>query len=308
MFTYQIYGILIQSNVPLPVGNEDLEERNGIEGTLLFEVELLKPLLPPPIMEGDYAIISHDKRHVYLNRLIGRYIISFDGSYVRYHPFEECDPKVAGGYFVGVVLPYILQMRGFIPLHGSSVVAGDKVWGFLGGTHIGKSTLQTEFIKQGYTFFSDDVISLKAKERNILAFPGYPAVKLEQVSRNNLPDNMVVRINLLPVGATKSVYSLSPNVVQKTPLPLGGLVILDPRSPEVDENIECKVLKKTESVMSLLANTFTLSLTNTAIQKNYIDAFGTKEFMDIQIWKVKYSRNFEKLNELFLKLSNLLRS
>lgn len=306
MFNYQIYGLSIQSEVLLPAGQESLEEPSNLNEKLFFEVDLSKPKLPPPSMEGDYALVSPDKRHVYLNRLIGRYIISPDSKYVRYHPFEGCDPSVAPGYFVGVVLPYILQLRGYIPLHGSGVVINKKVWGILAGPGVGKSTLQTEFIKQGYTFFSDDVISLQVTE-NVIAFPGYPALKLERVPRSNLPDEIITGTYFLPDGATKSVYSLSSEVVQKKPLPLGGLVLLDPIFTETEEIINISDVKRTDAVISLLTNTFTLGLTNIELQQNYINIFTTKEFMDIPIWRARYPRNLNKLSELCHTLLNLIK-
>jgi hypothetical protein len=305
VYHYQIYGLSIHSNIKLPIGKEfNMAES---EGTLQFEGDFSFPYLTPPQRFGDHVTITTDNKHIYINRLIGQYSISNNAEFIRYRPFSSSDKSRAGSYFVGVVLPYILQMKGFVPLHGSGIVIGEKVWGFLAGPGAGKSTLQTEFLKKGYRFFSDDVLAIKRNNKGIRVFPGYPGVKLEKKVRENLPDYFVSGVELLPVGATKSIYLLSLNTVCQTSLSLGGLFILDPK-PDSEEQIQINTIKGPEAVISLLTNTFTLGIVNRRVQRNYVEFFSSRLIQEIPIWKIQYPRDFNKLPSVVSELLAMIKS
>lgn len=241
--------------------------------------------------------MSSGRGHVYMNKRVGRYLISEDGSRVKYTTFEGIDYDSVGGYFVGVVLPYVLQVRGYIPLHGSSVVIGGRAWAFLGGPGVGKSTLQTQFLREGYTFFADDVIALR-EEGELIAYPGYPALKLEPESRFHLPNKIVTGEQFLAEGATKAVYSLAPDVVSHEPVPFGGILLLDPDCTSQRQDVQFIRPGKSERVLALMGNTFTLSVTHQEMQKRYLAAFSSRHFQEVPIWRVQYLHHYDLLPEI----------
>jgi hypothetical protein len=309
MYYYKLYGLSIASDVMLPVGKQTDRFSEGQEELLRFEVELSKQVPPSIQGEGDYVVISKEGQHEYINLQVGKYVITPDTRHVRYIPFPGCDPSTdAGGCFAGVILPYVLQLRGFIPLHGSGIAFGNKAWGFLAGPGTGKSTLITQFLKKGYKFFSDDVIPVAVTRDELRAFPGYPGLKLEQESRKNLPNKSVIETQILSAEATKRVYVLENELVEQSPLQLGGIFILDPVSPNDMKRIEYSEIKGPDRIITLLTNTFTLGIINKSVQRNFLMEFSKPVFLKTPMYKIKYPREYKVLDDLVNTIVYLIKS
>jgi hypothetical protein len=309
MFHYFIYGFSIQSQIPLPAGRGLPEKAKPLEGDIDFRI-LSAPATKPPVMDGDQVTVHTDRSRTYANRLIGEYHISEDGSKVTFRPYaRQVNELMAGGFFVGVVLPYILQFQGLIPIHGSGILIRNRVWGFLGGPGIGKSTLQTQLLNQGAEYFSDDVIPLKIEDEQIFSFQGYPAVKLEPSISEMFASHLFIDVQNLPDGATKAVYCLSPEKlpVQKV-YPLGGLFLLHPHGPDREnyQEIEIEKLRGSEAVIQLLGNIFTVGIIDPLTQLQFLSKLSLLVEKNL-VYRLSYPRKLEKLPELVLRIEKTIK-
>ncbi len=81
-------------------------------------------------------------------------------------------------FLLGSAMGALLYQRGLLPLHGSVVAFGDKAYGFLGPSGIGKSTLAAALCQRGGRLVGDDICALRADHDGIRVLPGYPKQNL----------------------------------------------------------------------------------------------------------------------------------
>lgn len=80
---------------------------------------------------------------------------------------------------LGIVMATILQQRGNIVLHGSSVLLDGKAVIFLGNKGEGKSTLANWLVGNGFALLSDDICSLESRDgHNYLIQPAFSSMRL----------------------------------------------------------------------------------------------------------------------------------
>ncbi|MGK0537327.1 hypothetical protein ACSG5Z_31810, partial [Bacillus sp. 'calajunan'] len=73
----------------------------------------------------------------------------------------------------------------------------NDAWGIMAGPGGGKSTTQISLLKKGINFFTDDVIPLSISESGVLAYPGYPALKLGEQSLTLADEKQFTSVSLL---------------------------------------------------------------------------------------------------------------
>jgi hypothetical protein len=76
------------------------------------------------------------------------------------------------------VLPFWLELKGFVTLHGSAVSISGKIVAFIAHSRTGKSTLAAAFLQQGHALLTDDVLPLIRSAAGYLAYPGYPVMRM----------------------------------------------------------------------------------------------------------------------------------
>jgi len=79
---------------------------------------------------------------------------------------------------VGSAFAVILQQRGQLWLHASSVGSNNQGVAFLGNSGWGKSTLVSTLHAKGYDFITDDVLSIDLETSPPQVIPSYPEVRL----------------------------------------------------------------------------------------------------------------------------------
>ncbi|WP_286925400.1 MULTISPECIES: hypothetical protein [Lysinibacillus] len=219
--------------------------------------------------------------------------------------FVNCSSlKDIGACFVGIVLPYILQYKGLIPMHSSGLVFNNKSFGLIAGPGVGKSTAQVIFLNKGFNFLTDDVLPLTLKRHQVLAYPGYPALKLDPKSISK--GKFIKKGTLLTELSSKYICTLEEKRICKTPTILGGLFYLCPKKEEGTEITITKVTGQ-EKLIILLTNVFTLSIINDNNHIRYLELFSSSAFSKVPLYKVEYHRTIDQLNEVIEKIINIIR-
>lgn len=88
-------------------------------------------------------------------------------------------------FLLGSGFGALMMQRGFVVLHGSTVVFDAGAVSFLGESGVGKSTLAAAFRQEGFLLLSDDLCVIST-DGDILVRPGYPQHKLWIDSLNHL--------------------------------------------------------------------------------------------------------------------------
>ncbi|MGS2750586.1 hypothetical protein ACVAMH_27545 [Bacillus zanthoxyli] len=286
------------SEIELPVGSEGTRKNvDDCKVDVYFEIEDNIIQSDSTELFNDYVKFEEGK-YKYVNCLTGRYEITADGTHVNLSRFTNCNSlKDLGACFVGVIFPYVLQIKGIVPIHASGVAFGNGVWGIMAGPGVGKSTTQISLLKKNVKFFTDDVIPLVIKESVALAYPGYPALKLSEKSLELANKGQFNSISLLTGNSTKYVCSLNEEDVCKKPLMLKGLFLLKPDQNNKEE-IEISRLNGYEKLMNLMANVFTLSIMNENTNIQYMDIFSSNVFNNIPVYSISYPKEFSYLDSV----------
>ncbi len=79
----------------------------------------------------------------------------------------------------GVAFGTLLHQRGLLALHASAITVPEGSVAFAGPSGVGKSTLAMACWQRGYPLLADDIcVITTSADGTLLAYPGYPQVKL----------------------------------------------------------------------------------------------------------------------------------
>ena len=183
---YKVYGTVLESGIPLP------ELPATEQTTPEFTFQLCSPRQQESISVGwfhqwgfseEKAWLSFGKQgSSYLLRFpdLADFHVSGTGKKVQCYPVAEVPFESLRHLFLDQVFPLALSRRGKLVLHASSVMTEAGAISFVGETGAGKSTLAASFAKEGFPFITDDCLLLEESQGQLMAFPGYPGMRLWQ--------------------------------------------------------------------------------------------------------------------------------
>jgi len=211
MYTYLAYSLCIHSEFPLPElvtagGDPDVVIQRGtldcIEQKLIAE-------------QGNriFGIVPG----------IAAFLIEH-GRQITVDPLAE-DESMLSPSILGAAMSVILQQRGMLVLHASSVAIAGKVVAFMGGSGWGKSTLANAFHAKGYPVLTDDVLAIDMQSTPPVVIPAFPQFKLCHDAAVALGHDTDTLKPIFP-SAPKLSYKFTQGF-QQTPLPLHGIYVLD---------------------------------------------------------------------------------
>lgn len=176
---------------------------------------------------------------------LGSFKIS-DGKQVTVNPHQPVCLDTLRQSLLGLVMAVVLLQRGYIVLHGSSVVIGEKAVLFLGNKGEGKSTLAAWLLAQGHSLLSDDVCALTADSGSHLTLaPSYPAMRLNPDALHHLGHAPTSYPRVHPL-AEKRVRDVDHNFCP-TPRPVAAICVL-----KTAETQQLRKLHGVEAVQAIL--------------------------------------------------------
>jgi hypothetical protein len=137
------------------------------------------------------------------------------------------------------VMPLVLKLRGFEPLHASAFATPAGISAFIGPGGSGKSTIASALLRQGHTVVSDDCLPLYCRDGRIYALPAYPGVRLWRGSRKS---------RWLPPAGLATFPS--------APAPLIRVYRVDRESDAAHGRSRLERMSMRDAVMELVASTF----------------------------------------------------
>jgi len=174
-YFYQAFGLLIESDCPLPELIESDRSKDKIDITI--KLEDLKDQWRHRSKDCKEFFASKSKIMFQINGLC---IFSIEGGRkILYSPFDGADLDQIRLYILGTCMGAILNQRKILPLHGSAIAINGKAYAFVGESGAGKSTLARAFLRKNYQLLSDDVIAVTLSSNDTpVVHPAYPQQKL----------------------------------------------------------------------------------------------------------------------------------
>ena len=175
-YTYHIYGLILESELPLP----ELTQATGTADIRLWTGSLERP--PARVEEPWFAWTVEGMTTRLAWEGVGTFLLR-DGREIVVDP----DPEVAAGRLRDFLLSYILgallQQRGYlVMLHASAVLMHGQAVAFVGESGEGKSTMTAAFSARGFPVVSDELVPVDVSDGALRVWPAFSRLKLTAAS------------------------------------------------------------------------------------------------------------------------------
>lgn len=171
-YRYKAFGLNISS---------DFQMDGLLPGEAAVDVEIINGKVPDKVMDAQgnsgNPFSSKNEFIFTVKDMAGCYVSN--GNKIILELSEGVEANYAKLIILGGAMSVILLQRDCLPIHGSGVVIDGKGIIFSGGSGAGKSTLSMALRELGYSFLTDDVVSLSfERDGTILAHPSFPELKI----------------------------------------------------------------------------------------------------------------------------------
>lgn len=152
---YSAYGLSVTSSLPLP----GLIPGRGTAADVQVHLDHSAPL---PSGDGGSILCASASvdRAVLTWGSVGALLIE-KGERIVVTPAPQADNESLALFILGAGMGVLLQQRGLLVLHGSGVVLGSRVTGFLGAKGSGKSTTAGVLNRRGHPLVSDELLVIR---------------------------------------------------------------------------------------------------------------------------------------------------
>lgn len=184
MTLYQVWDIILASNIPLP----ELRHVNGNEPDCTFQLLPGQETGPAccdwfhhrRLPNGEIWLSFLRQGSGYLLRFPGLadFLVPGDGREIRGYPLSGIPLNTIRHLLLDQVIPLGLTMQRRVGLHAGAVVTPYGAIAFIGETGRGKSTLTGSFVQQGFPQLTDDCLFLKESGGQLFGLPSYPGLRL----------------------------------------------------------------------------------------------------------------------------------
>lgn len=173
VFSYTAYGLNIRSALPIPALDDAPAAREPDIDIRLADLSELRAAMSRAgerqrLAAHEVCLLSDD---------LGTFVIR-DGCEILLDPAPTLDAQLVHIILLGLPMAALLQQRGFLLLHGSSVSIDGGAVAFVGASGIGKSTIAAALHARGHELVVDDVIAIRFDRGEPEVQPGFPQFKL----------------------------------------------------------------------------------------------------------------------------------
>lgn len=182
-YFYKIYGITLESHIPLPrltrFPCENIHENGRIRlGQESFDIpnsgtkEILRNGISYQYAFDDHLIFVSSP-------FVGNFRIDIKRKMIDWKPAARYSRRLAETTITGRVLGLILShLDSFLILHGCVLVVNGKGICLLGQSGFGKSTLGAYFLNHGFSLLADDLAVIRIQNNRFTLEPGPAEIRL----------------------------------------------------------------------------------------------------------------------------------
>lgn len=183
-YIYKAYGLLFSSELLIP----ELLEAEGTPDVVI-KLGGVPDSLVNPVGAGARFQATPQEFLLKLDNIAGFYVTG--GNEITIEIWGSDNASDIKLFLLGSVFGALLQQRGYLVLHGSSIEINGKGVFFTGVSGIGKSTLAATFQNKGYRVLTDDVCAVKIDQDGTpYIIPGFPSLKLWKDAAERLDRNV----------------------------------------------------------------------------------------------------------------------
>lgn len=259
MNCYAAYGLKIFSELPLP---------ELVSAPQLFSPDAADVVIR--LGSVDRAVFEDDAANTYRFRVtpddaafywqtLGAMRVH-EGREIIVEPEAGVEERLLRLPILGSVFAILLQQRGFLVLHASTIAIEGQAVAFLGWKGRGKSTMAATLHARGHRLLSDDVVATRLDDpARPLVYPGFPQFKLWPDAVEALGENPA-SLPQLYSDIEKRARSGSEGFGLE-PVPLSRVYVLEMREDDAQE-IEIVPLPAPEAIAHLIAHTYSARFGN----------------------------------------------
>lgn len=228
---YTAYGLVFASSIALPELREVAEQ----EPDVVIQMGDVPNEIEPVMGEGVLYQINETEFRLDVPD-IARYYVT-RGEQIVVQPYGEDMDQAIRLFLFGSSMGALLQQRGVLPLHASSIVTDAGALAFCGLSGMGKSTLAAFLMRRGYSFVADDISVVSFQEEGEpLVMPSVPYQKLWAATLDVLS---IPYTNLERVRSDIEKYNVPIlKGFHKEPVPLASVYILSTDNRVTDVHID----------------------------------------------------------------------
>lgn len=176
------------------------------------------------------------------------------------YPEIDSDPILIKNLFLSSVISFWMEWKGYITFHASSVLINEQVVAFLAHHGQGKSSIAVSLLQKGYSLITDDILPIKKERNNLLAFPGFPVIRLwrNEAERYCRTTDQLHKVHPATDKFWVPVDALQNASFRDLPAPVGCFYLLERRNyPEAEQMVEIVPVPPRDAVIELTRYSFT---------------------------------------------------
>jgi len=189
MYKYKAFRLYITSDVPMPELLPLDDDTSNFPSSNILHIqagtvpETLGRPAKLPYLQGDNQQLLFDVKET------ARFLIRRNS--ITYMPHPNCDIHTLRIFLLGACMAAVLQLHGYIVLHGNAISTDGKTCTvFVGHSGAGKSTIATWHFQRGAKILTDDVCAITFNDYGKpFVIPSFPQLKIWQHSADLLGIN-----------------------------------------------------------------------------------------------------------------------
>jgi GTPase SAR1 family protein len=172
IYRYKAFGLNLNSDIEIP----ELDIGNG-EKDVRIQLGIVPNDINDMVEHSDQYQLSRTEFTFDIEDVARYHII--DGNQIVVEPYAETDMDRVTVYLLGTAMGVLFIQRNRIAIHGSTVSVGQRAIIITGDCGAGKTSLSSEFRKNGYGFLADDISAISMnQELQLFVHPAFPQQRL----------------------------------------------------------------------------------------------------------------------------------
>lgn len=216
-YTYSAFGLDIASQIPVT----GFESKTDIQPDIHIKTGDVPHQLKGVRKKGVLFEATDTQFLLHIENVASYHAIN--GSEIIVKTYTKDVKPLISAFIIGTVFGALLQQRGMIALHASTLYFNKKTLVFAGMSGSGKSTLAAAFLKKGGYLVADDVSVVDIRDKKPLVIPSFPCIKIWDDALKNLN---IKTTSLTNIRAELKKYFLPVKQFHSIPTPADVIFVL----------------------------------------------------------------------------------